>query len=266
MKKDEGPRFGPPSFVEIFEKVLVPAIFRPWAEDLVDRSPPTASERIFDVACGTGIVARVARARVGAATRIAGADLQPAMIAMARAVAPDIEWHEADALALPFEEGAFDRVFCQQGLQFFADRAAGLREMRRVLAPGGHVAISTWRALDEQPFLAAIHRAASRHVEVPPDRRLSLGDAGELASLLESAGFRSVRVETVARTERYDDAAQIVRLHTTAIVPGFSTMDSAERDRLADAVLDEMKDTIERHADGTGVAYEMRANIAIARA
>jgi ubiquinone/menaquinone biosynthesis C-methylase UbiE len=203
---------------------------------------------------------------LGAAARIAGADLQPAMVAMARTVAPDIEWHEADAMALPFEESAFDRVFCQQGLQFFPDRAAGVREMRRVLTAGGPVAISTWCALDEQPFLAAIHRAASRHIEVPPDRRLSLGDAGELVSLLEGAGFREVRVETAARTERYADAAQIVRLHTMAIVPGFSAMDPAERDRLAGAVLDEMKDTIERFADGNGVAYEMRANIATARA
>jgi ubiquinone/menaquinone biosynthesis C-methylase UbiE len=125
---------------EVYERELVPAVFGPWAPILVELAHPRTGERVVDIACGTGIVARIAAARIGPTGAMAGVDLNPGMLSVARSVAATnsqpgapIQWHEASADKLPFPDGSFDIVYCQLGLQFFADRAAALREMRRVL-------------------------------------------------------------------------------------------------------------------------------------
>ena len=135
--------------------------FRPWGNVLLDTVCPTPIERVLDVGCGTGIVARLVRERCGPATRITGIDLNPDMIAVARSIAPEIAWHQGDALQLPFPDATFDLVLCQQGLQFFRDRAAAAREMRRVLSDGGRVALSTWRPMAENPLFCELHRLAT---------------------------------------------------------------------------------------------------------
>lgn len=125
---------------EAYERYLVPAIFLPSGEDLIRRAAPVGEERVL-VACGTGAVARQVAPLVGTGGMVVGLDLSPAMLAVARGLpvpgGAAIEWREGSAGALPFPEGSFDLVLCQQGLQFFPDRAAALRDMRRVLRPGG---------------------------------------------------------------------------------------------------------------------------------
>src|ERR1700722_8583613 len=125
---------------EVYERELVPAVFRPWAPILVDLAHPRPGERVVDVACGTGVVARIVAARVGPKGTVVGVDLNPGMLSVARsAVSTDprasapVQWQEASADKLPFPDGSFDIVYCQLGLQFFVDRAAALCEMRRVL-------------------------------------------------------------------------------------------------------------------------------------
>src|SRR5678815_3161223 len=135
-----------PDFADIFERVLVPAIFDRYARDLVERARPFGpSDRILDLGCGTGIVARVLRERLGGAARLTGVDVNAGMLAVARELAPDIDWVEASADALPFPDRSFEGVLAQQVLQFVPDRAAAAREIRRVLVPGGRVIASTWR-------------------------------------------------------------------------------------------------------------------------
>src|SRR5215213_8911902 len=103
-----------PSIAEVFEDILVPGIFDRYARDLVERARPFGpSDRILDLGCGTGIVARVLRERLGGGARLAGIDLSGAMVAKARSIAPDIEWHEGNAVALPFTDGSFDVVLSQ---------------------------------------------------------------------------------------------------------------------------------------------------------
>jgi SAM-dependent methyltransferase len=133
---------------EVYERELVPAVFGVWAPIVVDLAQPRPGERVLDVACGTGVVARIAAARVGPTGSVLGVDLNPGMLSVARSIVSTdvrsdgpLHWQEASADKLPFPDGSFDVVYCQLGLQFFADRAAALREMRRVLDAEGRLAL-----------------------------------------------------------------------------------------------------------------------------
>lgn len=255
-----------PTFVELFEYVLVPMTFRPWASDFLDRIQPRVSERILDVACGTGIVARLARERLGPDAKITGVDLNPAMIAVARSIAPELAWQQGNAQQLPFATGSFDRVTCQQGLQFFPDRALAVREMRRVLADGGRVALSTWRPLEENPFFHALHRLATERFGPHVDRRFSLGQAGELSALLTSAGFNDIQVETVTLNERIRDANGFVALNLNATIDRLDDMKPDEQERTIAQFQVAAAPILAQFADGTDVVHPVSANFATARA
>jgi ubiquinone/menaquinone biosynthesis C-methylase UbiE len=257
------------NFPEAYERLLVGPLFRPWVEVLLGRVQLVPGHSLLDVACGTGIVARLAKERLGARGRVVGVDLSPQMLAVAKAHGPDVEWREGSAAALPVGKGeAFDVVTCQQGLQFFPDRPAAVREMRRVLAPGGRVAIATWRPLDEVPFFRDLGQIAERHVGPITDQRHAFGAARDLEALLAGAGFRDVRVETVTRTIRFSDPASILHLNAMAVV-GMSTagktMTDDERAAAAAAIAAECASVVPRYADGSGIAFELGTNVAAAR-
>src|SRR5215470_11339677 len=185
------------TFTEIYERVLVGPLFRPFVEQLIARVNLVRGDSVLDVACGTGIVARVARERLGPDARIVGVDLAPAMLAVARAVDQTIDWRQGDATSLAVGAGElFSVVTCHQGLQFMPDKPAAIREMRRVLAPRGRVAIATWSALEDLAGMRELNAIAEHHVGRIVDSRHSLGDGNALKSLMVDAGFNGVNVET----------------------------------------------------------------------
>ena len=182
---------------ENYERYFVPSIGAPLAAELVDLAALRPGERVVDIACGTGVVTRLAAERVGAAGTAAGVDIDADMLAVARAAAPAdaaIEWHEARAEELPLADEAFDVAFCQLGLQFFADRPAALRQIRRVLVPGGRLLINV--PGPTPPIFAVLEAALARHLG--PDAAafvqavFSLHDPIELRDLLTAAGFAPV--------------------------------------------------------------------------
>jgi ubiquinone/menaquinone biosynthesis C-methylase UbiE len=117
---------------DVYERYLVPAIFGVWAPVLIDAAALRPGDRVLDLACGTGVVARQAKPHVGPTGAVTGVDLNPGMLAIARSVEPSIDWQEGNAGALPFTDGSFDVVFCQLGMQYFPDRSAAIGEMHRV--------------------------------------------------------------------------------------------------------------------------------------
>jgi ubiquinone/menaquinone biosynthesis C-methylase UbiE len=258
----------PSSFAEMYERHLVEPFFGPWAEVILQRLEPAAGEGLLDVACGTGIVARLAKERLGGEARVVGVDLNPQMLAVAKAIAPNIDWREGNAGALPVGDAEkFDIVVCQQGLQFFPDKAAAVREMRRVLAPRGRLAIATWRPLTEIPLLRELHRVAERHVGAVVDRRHGFGDATSLERLLADAGFRDVRVETISRTTRVADPAVFARMNAMALV-GMSAaagvMDDAKRAEVAAVIADDSRQVLTPYTDGEELVFEIGSNVALA--
>lgn len=189
-------------FAETYERVLVPSIFEPWSREMVERARPIGpSDRILDLGCGTGIVARKLRDRLGGGIRIIGVDASPDMIAAARAIAPELEWREANAMSLPFDDASFELIVCQQMLQFVPDPLVALREMKRVLVAGGRLVLATWRPRHELPLYDLLGKIAERHLGTPNEKRFRLGDDHELRRLLVEAGFGDVVIDVVTRTE-----------------------------------------------------------------
>ena len=256
------------SFPEMYEQALVGPLFQPWVEQILDEAELTREDRVLDIACGTGIVARLAKERVGETGKVVGVDLSPAMLAVARRVAPDIDWREGDASALPLQDDErFDVVVCQQGLQFFPDKLAAARQMYRALDARGRLAVSTWRPDEELPVLRELRRVAERHLGAIVDRRHNFGEAGPLEALLREAGFRDVRSKTLSRTIRFKDGTVFVRLNAMALV-SMSTaskeMSDEERGRLVAAITRDSADVVLPHTDETGFAFELSTNVATA--
>ena len=152
---------------EAYERYLVSAIFASMAERVLDLAGVQPADRVLDVGCGTGIVARRAAPRVGPRGSVTGLDLNADMLKVARAVSdgsiPPIAWHPGDAARLPFEDGSFDAVTCQQALQFFPEPATALREVRRVLSDRGRTAIAVLRAIQHTPVYGPVAAALERH-------------------------------------------------------------------------------------------------------
>jgi ubiquinone/menaquinone biosynthesis C-methylase UbiE len=126
---------------ENYEKYFVPVIGRPFGIDLVDDARLRPGERVLDIACGTGIIARLVAERVAPTGSVSALDVNAAMLSMARSLpsAIPIKWYETAAESVPLPDSSFDVGFCQMGLQFIADKTAAVREMRRVLTPGGRL-------------------------------------------------------------------------------------------------------------------------------
>jgi ubiquinone/menaquinone biosynthesis C-methylase UbiE len=254
------------TFPEMYERQLVGPLFRPWAEMIVEEVKLSPGERVLDIACGTGIVARLANDRLA---RVVGVDLSPDMLEVARGLAPAIDWRVGAAAALPLRDGErFDVVVCQQGLQFFPDKSAAAAEMRRALGTGGRLAIAIWRSDEEIPFFLALRRVAERHLGTIADQRYGFGDGASLEALLHDAGFLEVHRRIVSRAIRFTDGASFVRMNSMAFV-GMSAngkaMTDQERKQVVDAIVSDSAPVLEQYTDASGLAFNLSTNLATAR-
>ncbi|MET1059574.1 MAG: methyltransferase domain-containing protein [Nocardioides sp.] len=183
---------------EAYETYLVPAVTGQWADPLLAIAGVGPGDRVLDVACGTGVLARAAAGRTGG--DVVGIDLNPAMLEVARRIRPDLAWRQGDAAALPCGDGTFDAVLCQAAVFFFPDVDAALAEMARVVRPGGMVAIHTFAGLDDQPvygpFIDAVLGQAGADARRLVDTYFSCGDVSALRTALEGAGLRVERTSS----------------------------------------------------------------------
>ena len=204
----------PLAAAELYESRFVPAIFAEWAPLAVDAAGVAPGHAVLDVACGTGIVARTAADRLAGDGVVVGIDLNEAMLTVARRTRPDIEWQQGDAAALPFPDRSFDAVTCQMALMFFPDRAKALREMARVVAPDGRVAIVVPASLPSQPaygpFVDLVSRLAGAEAASLLGTYWACGDIDELNALVESAGLQVVDTHTHLGTARFGSPDELV--------------------------------------------------------
>src|SRR5215472_15384708 len=226
-------------------------VMEPWTDDLILAGGCRDGDRVLDVACGTGLVS----GRISLVSRkfcaITGIDINEGMLSVARRN-PQIEWHQGSATELPFADGIFDVVLCQQGLQYFPDRAAAMREMARVLVPGGRIALNVWGALERQPFHAAviggIGAFLGSEAKAAFDSAFSLNTADELRGLARDAGLQKIHV----RFEHHPVPAGLVALFmgATPVTAQFLALSDDRRQ----AFIAHVVERIAHYVDDAGLA------------
>jgi SAM-dependent methyltransferase len=220
---------------EFYEAAFVPALFRKWAERLAASVPIGPGGSVLDVACGTGVVARLLAERVGPNGRVVGLDLNDAMLAVARRLRPDLRWERGDAGALPFDDGSFDLVVSQGALMFFGDRVAALREMGRVAGADGRVAVQVPGRLAESPGYLALTEVVARHAGPEAVDLLggyfAVGEPDLLATLFRSAGLRADRFDTWISATELDSIDTFLAVE---LLPIAERIDDVVRDRIAE--------------------------------
>jgi len=214
---------------------IIARLFTPWAHDLIERLAPATGATVLDIACGPGTVALLLGKRVG---RVIAADISPAMLELARAKpdAGSIEWIEAPAAPLPLGDASVDAITCQQGLQFFPDKVGALREMRRVMKPGGRAAVAVWTRVEDQVFRhiqQAVATVVSAEVGARYHGPFSLtGD--DAAAHARSAGFANVHLERVTLPAVLPNGARDLfdTLRAAGIAPNIAALDDGKRAEL----------------------------------
>jgi len=251
---------------ENYEQYFVPVIGRPFGVDLVAGAALQPGEHVLDVACGTGTVARLAAERVGPKGHVSGLDVNAAMLSVARSLpsAIPVKWYETSAESVPLADASFDVVFCALGLQFIDDKAAALREMRRVLRPGGRVYINTPMP---NPFFDVLDREIARHVSeeasVFVHAVFSLNDPRELRTLLTDAGFETAEAHPHSKQLRLPAARDFMwqYIHCTPLMALVPQSGDARTTALERAVVAGWQPW----ATGDGMSYDQSVLVGSAR-
>jgi SAM-dependent methyltransferase len=255
---------------ELYERYVVRYIVGPWVAALVDIAGVRTGERVLDLACGTGAVARVVAERVGASGYVTGLDLNAGMLAVARSLeappGPAIAWIEASALDTGLPDGSFDVVLCQQGLQFFPDKMAALREMHRVLVPGGRLAISVWRTTGV--YNSAVGKALRQHIGMDVASRFcasrDVPRDEDLLRLAVAGGFKDVKLRVQRMIVRFPSLEDFVLGHLagTPVAAEVRTLSNPARVALGCDVARQLS----AYREGDSVAFPEEINVVTANA
>lgn len=248
-----------------YEELHVPALFQEWVEPVLDAASIASENRVLDVGCGTGVLARGAYERLGPSGSVVGVDPNPGMLAVAEELEPAVEWRQGVAEALPFRDSTFDAVVSQFGLMFFADRATAVGEMRRVLTPGGRLAVAVWDALENSPAyaleVALLERLAGRAAADALRAPFALGDPRELTELFEVAGVSSPKVVTETGTARFPSIRAMVEADLRGWLPLMGvTLSEAEIELILSEAEVELAQFVEKGGD---VVFDSPAHIVV---
>jgi ubiquinone/menaquinone biosynthesis C-methylase UbiE len=265
-------QFTNPAVPKAYDEYFVPRLFEPWAKLVLDEARLQPGQALIDIATGPGTVARLAARLLGPKGRILATDIAKPMLDIARAKpaqrdAAAIEYVESGAAPLAAPSGAFDVLICQQGLQFFPDRPAALREMHRVLKNGGRALIAIWAEIERNQIFAAFHRALGATVPAELAALItapfSWYRAGELRAAAEDAGFCDVRVLTRSLPMVFEQGLdQAVRsFSATPVSPGVAALAPA----IQDAFFTRLRDELSKLSRDGKVVGEMVSNIIVAR-
>ena len=252
------------SAAEIYDEFLPAAMFNQWVPRVLERVGVAPGMRVLDVACGTGVLAIGAADAVKPNGSVVGLDLNPGMLAVANQKAPHIDWREGPAEALAFDEASFDAVVSQFGLMFFQDKPLAIREIVRVLRPGGRFAIAVWDTLDRVPGYAALTHLLGRLFGEEAAESLrapySLGDTKAIASLFSAAGVADVQITTLDGIARYPSIRDWMHID----IRGWTLADEID-DAQFELLVSEAEKELAQFITGSGaVEFSSPAHIATA--
>jgi len=257
---------------EAYEKFILPTFMLPLGKEAIELVAPGHGENVLDVACGTGLVARLVAQRVAPGGAVRGLDFDPAMLAVAGELVEcpprvELSWHCASALSMPFDDDLFDVAFCLHGLQFLPDCAAGLAEMHRVMKPGARLLVTVWSAIERcKGHHAVMCGLERRQVDPTPMlKAFALGEPGQLEALASNAGFHDVSVRRMGGSVRVPSARHFVdALAAGAVAARHALARLPEHQRAA--FMDEMSEAFRPYADHGGVAPPNEQLVLVARA
>jgi ubiquinone/menaquinone biosynthesis C-methylase UbiE len=227
-------------------------LVRPFVTDVLNRADVKPGESLLDVACGTGIVARTA-AESTASPRVAGVDVSESMIAVAKSMHPEIAWSVASAERLPFPDGEFDVVVCQQGVQFFEDPVQAVIEMYRVSTPAGRVVATAWAPMERCPYFAAMTEAMAKYVDATAAQSMHIAIRPNGNELLQDAfatHFDNVEVTTVESHVEIADLVTFAEQHIQGTLAGASFVIASEEDRYS--YVQHIAGSLEQYASASG--------------
>jgi ubiquinone/menaquinone biosynthesis C-methylase UbiE len=258
------------SIPENYDRHMVPLIFGPYAADLAQRAASFSPTSVLEIAAGTGVVTRALLSELSPGASYTVTDLnQPMLDYAASRQAPDsrITWRQADAMALPFEDAAFDLVCCQFGAMFFPDRPAAYREAKRVLKPGGRFLFNVWDRIEDNVFADDVTNTLAEIFPNDPPRFLArtphgYHDTALIRSDLAAAGFSRVSIETRAETSR----ASSPRVPAVAYCQGTllrTEIQARDADKLEYAT-DRATSAIEKKHGSGEVAAKIQAHVILA--
>jgi len=253
---------------EVYEHGLVPAIFAHWSHRTIELVRPQPDDSILDVACGTGVVTRLVAQYVRPEGYIAGLDANAGMIEVARKLPASagnfIDWYVADALELPWPDETFHIVYCQGGLQFFPDRLTALREMYRVLRPGGKIVAMVCQDIKYCPGFAIVSDLLAQRIgsQMATVIRIpfAIPGAAEVRSLVTSAGFSDIVVHPKIQMIRFSSPEKFVECLITG-----STLSPKVNDDMLASLIQEASKELHTFVNDEGLAFPMRANFVVAQ-
>jgi ubiquinone/menaquinone biosynthesis C-methylase UbiE len=249
---------------EAYEATFVARLFGDWTPFIVDAAQIAPGQRVLDVACGTGVVAREVADRFGPDVTVVGVDLNEAMLTVARRLRPDIEWRQGDVAALPFPDSSFDVVLCQAGLMFFPDARQALSEMARVVTPPGVVAVQVWDRMEAQIGYVPFAEVAARHAG-PEAMDLigtyfTLGDVDALRALFATSGLEVAAVHTYSTRMRFESVDEFVMTEVEATPLAGRLDDDAYR-----RIREDSREALSQFREGDGVAIPVSGHVVSAR-
>ncbi len=255
-----------------YEQYYAPSVLVYATPPLLERAAPRPGERVLDVACGTGIAARMAAPMVEPRGEVVGVDASPDMLRVARRSSGNeaILWKEAALENLPFRSRTFDLALCQHGLETLGDRLAILYEMHRVLKPGGRAAISLWQSLEQNPVIQIIEEVIAQNIRRPVpllSRSFSCGNCDEVSDWLTQAGFRRVRVFPVTHPVRFADSPRFIEFiirFSTSMMPVYAEGLTIANRALFQKIAYEIAWVVQKFTHHNTLRFNMSANIFVA--
>jgi SAM-dependent methyltransferase len=257
------------SIPQIYDTYLVPLIFEPYAADLVTRLRAKSPSRVLEIAAGTGVVTRAMASALPETASIIATDLNPAMLDRAATVgtARAVEWRQADAMQLPFSDGAFDAVVCQFGAMFFPDKAKAFAEARRVLRPGGAFIFNVWDRIEENEFADAVTTALEPLFPADPPRFLArtphgYHDTAAIARDLASGGFAASPTIATVEARSRADSPRVPALAFCQGTPLRNEIEARDASRLAEAT-EAATEAVARRFGRGAVEGNMQAHVVV---
>lgn len=250
------------SAAQVYERDFVPAMFAQWPPQLADAAEIASGDRVLDVGCGTGVFSREAATRSGGGGNVTGVDLNESMLAVAKSMNPDIDWQVGDATNLPFPDKSFDVVASQFMLMFVSERTAVLKEMWRVLVPGGRLVVAVWSDSPAYDALAEIALGqGADEVAASLITPFELGDKTKLLGLFDDAGISTAQLQSRDGWVHFDSIDEFIRVE----IKGWILADALD-DAAYDALLMAARDRLANFNESDGrVVFPMNAHVITAR-